>query len=316
MGMKRIKGLVVTAAMVAVFVAGYMGIARAEESQGMTVFKSKSQKQKNEVAAKEISKKKKAEQNDDFITDEQAASNGYFLSIHTVKSEGFVELRRREYYVAYYCTPLGEDKKNTFTSKSTPTKTLARVEMSRNFAARYPGSQFNCDNGGGTYVDGNRTFFFQRGKIYKVVEVTGQGITIEDDIYGDSVISRYADPQGYNVVIYADLKNPLNSHFTEVKLPVTLQSAGVTTGDKGYTYGNDEIVKLMNIIYANSYQGMTGNIRPLSLYQFGNYILVDREFRDKFLDVAVKYISQKQAVSQKEKSEENAVPVDKEPVFK
>jgi len=218
------------------------------------------------------------------------AGDGYRATTETLKTL-VAEAKKQSNYIKYFCDPTvgGDPDKNRGTDfgKGSNFNDRIRTDMSKNFAARYPGSQLNCLSGGGTWVNGKQTNFIENGIVYKATYNGAWGLVAEYDYPAEGhneMMVRITDPKGSYIAILADLKNPRNSRFVEAKLPVNMQSSGTVVGaDKGFQYTSDELVTAMNLIYTQV------QVLPKStLMTYANALLIDRNERQILINEARK----------------------------
>jgi hypothetical protein len=227
------------------------------------------------------------------------AADGYVNTVNSLKkilNEGI----ERERYIRYFCDSSASGKPEAtmpsdFTGDFSVFEQNVRSNTSSFFSKRYPGSQFNCSTGSGSWMDGRANFNFEKGKLYKSTYTGEWGLTTEYDYPKDRqfVIVRIIEPQGNYVSILADLQNPYNSRYAEARLPITIQSAGIVVGDRGFQYTSDELVTGMNAIYRK-----LANIPNSNLIAYANALLIQRQEREYLISEVRKLL-----VSQPAKSE-------------
>jgi hypothetical protein len=137
----------------------------------------------------------------------------------------------------------------------------------------------------GTWVENQATYSFANGRIYKQTFIGGNGLNYEYNFptKGNSIFYvRIADQQGSNIIIAADMRNPANSHYVEARLPISMQSSGIVTGNKGYQYSGDELVMAMNQVYARELV----HLPKSTLIAYANQLMLNREERETLLKTA------------------------------
>ena len=209
------------------------------------------------------------------------AADGYVNTANSLKkiiNEG----TERERYIRYFCDSSASGKPEAtmpsdFTGDFSVFEQNVRSNTSSFFSKRYPGSQFNCSTGSGSWMDGRAIFVFEKGRLYKSTYTGEWGLTTEYDYPKDRqfVIVRIIEPQGNYISILADLQNPYNSRYAEARLPIAIQSSGIAVGEKGYQYTSDELVSGMNAIYKK-----LASIPNSNLIAYANALLVQRQERE------------------------------------
>jgi hypothetical protein len=98
-----------------------------------------------------------------------------------------------------------------------------------------------------------------------------------------SVKISITDIHGNYVVIILDLENSNNSKYLDVKLPITLQSAGIVIGEKGYQYTTNELIDIMNKIYLK-----IASFDDMTMMSYANTLLLEPKGREHLIKQAVK----------------------------
>lgn len=145
---------------------------------------------------------------------------------------------------------------------------------SQGIAAKYPGSDVECVGKNGKLVLGNRQYVFNQGRIVRLINPEGNGITYTIGFSTtDSYVAHISDDKQYISMIVS--RYPKETYFNDAALNITA-SAGLAVNRDGKVAVNvtkNELVGEINKLYSElQHQG--------DMFRFANNLLLYPDFRE------------------------------------
>lgn len=174
--------------------------------------------------------------------------------------------------------------------KSTYTQRVT-ARMGGELAERYPGSNMNCQSSSGVFRGpGGYDYHLVDGLLNRTVIPPDGGLTWEANMFRKAqkvvaVVYTGTDTSGNYIRMIVDINNPGESQFIDARLPISLQSGKVATGDKSLNIQGNELIWALNEVY-RTVAAPGGD----AMYQMANSLILNPDYREWFLNQAVELL--------------------------
>lgn len=212
------------------------------------------------------------------------ADEGYQKTVAEARNE-IREGQRTAEYVVYFCGPkLSPDPTSTF-------NTRVQAGMGGHLSQRYPGSQMNCNSHTGVFRDrGGYDYHLIDGQINRTVIPPAGGLTWEANMIrkGREVVAVVyvgTDTSGNSIRLIIDIDNARESRFLDARLPISLQSGRVATGDKSLNITGNELIWALNEVY-RTVAAPGGDM----MFSVANSLFLNPDYREWFVNTAVELL--------------------------